>query len=270
MNKITFVLPIIRKDADLAQICVYSIFKLFNTLDIDAFYIITREDEIKFFSNLFQQYAPYLKVLNQNDIYQNNVSESGWHTQQVLKLYIANLINTKYYIILDADCYLTKKINYGDLFVDEKPILSLIHKHKNDWLLKSCAYYELDYDNDVPDTILNVTPQICNTNIVKELILTNSNISQLINNGCNEFWLYFCYIIKYYNFCDIYHVDMNKQLSNNGIWNVDNIKQGSIEFTINSQFNDETTLLTLFQSNMHIQPEIYLPIIHKNIDMKSK
>jgi len=270
MNKLTFVLPIIRKDAILAQICVYSIFKLFNHLDIDVFYVITRPDDIEFFSNLFQQYSPYLKVLNQNDIYQNNISQTGWHIQQVLKLFVSEIINTEYYLILDADCYLTKKINYGDLFVDGKPILSLIHKHRNDWLIKSCSYYELDYDNDVPDTILNVTPQLCNTRIVKELVLTNSNIPQLINNGCNEFWLYFCYLLKCYNFYDVYHVDVDKQLSTNGIWHTNNIKHGSIEFTIDSQFQDPSTILTLFQSNMHIQPDLYVPFIIKNIDEKSK
>jgi hypothetical protein len=209
MNKITFVLPIIRKDAMLAQICVYSVFKLFNNTDIDSFYIISKPDDIDFFSNLFHQYFPYLKVLNQNDIYPNNISQSGWHVQQVLKLFVSHKVNTDYYIILDADCYLTKKINYCDLFVDGKPIPSLIHKHRNDWLIKSCAYYNLDYDNDVPDTILNVTPQICKTNIVKELILTKSNIPELINGGCNEFWLYFCYLLKYYNFNDIYHIDIS-------------------------------------------------------------
>jgi len=171
---------------------------------------------------------------------------------------------------LDSDCYLTKKINYSDLFVDGKPIPSLISKHRNDWLIKSCAYYDLDYDNDIPDNILNVTPQLCKTNIVKELILTNSNIPQLINNGCNEFWLYFCYILKCYRFYDIYHVNINKQLSNNGIWHINNIKNDSIENTISSQFNDETTIFTLFQSNMHIQQDLYLPFIIKNIDAKSK
>jgi hypothetical protein len=270
MNKISFVLPIIRKDTLLAQICVYSIFKLFDHANIDVFYIIARPNDIKFFSDLFQQYNPYIKVMNQNDIYLNTISQTGWHIQQVLKLFVSQVINTEYYLILDADCYLTKKVNYDDLFVDGKPILSLIHKHRNDWLIKSCAYYNLDYEKDVPETILNVTPQICKTSIVKELLLTNTNIPQLINNGCNEFWLYFCYILKCYNFYDVYHVDINRQLSNNGVWHVDNIKHGSIQLTIESQFNDPSTILTLFQNNMHIQPKIYAPFIIKNIDAKSK
>lgn len=266
MNKITFVLPVIRKDYILAKTCVNSIFTLFNNDDIDAFYIITCEHDIDFFKNFFSNYN--IQIINQSQLYPH-YHIGGWFIQQILKLNIASFIRTDYYIILDADCYLTKKINYTDIIVDNKPIVSLNEKHKNNWLIKSCEYYELDYNN-ISNEIMDVTPQILNTKIVKELLTTNDNIPHLIiHGGCNEFFLYFCYLLKNYKFDEIYYVDINKQLSNNGIWIMEHIKNDSIKFTIGSQFDDESTIFSLFQSNLNISPELYVPIINENIIAKN-
>jgi len=276
MSKITFVLTAIRKDDILAKTCISSILKLFNNNDIYSFYIITSFQDMNYFSHLFQDYNKFIKIINEDDIYPKKNSYTGWHLQQILKLYISKIIYTEYYLILDSDCYLTKKINYSDLFVNNKPIPNLIHKHKNDWLLKSCQYYELDYEK-VPDTIINVTPQLMNTKIVVELCNSNKNIPELINNGCNEFWIYFCYILKYYDLHEIYHIDLNKTLSNKCIWNIecivsnstyDNIDVESIKKTIDAQFNDSLTLFTLFQSNIRINPYYYIPLINQNIQLK--
>lgn len=263
MNKITFVLPTVRKDALLAETCILSIFKLFNNNDIEKFYIITRFEDIDFFKDFFKEYKKFIDIIDENLLYKNSYSNDGWHIQQVLKLYISKYINTEYYIVLDSDCYLTKKINYLNLFYNNKPILSLTNKHTNDWLIKSCKYYNIDY-NELPEIIMNVTPQLLKTTISIELC-NNVNVAELINNGCNEFWLYFCYIYKYYKFDDIYYIDYNNQLSNNHIWVKEFIKNDSIEYTICEQFKDKSTLFTLFQSNMYINPDLYLFIIKKNI-----
>jgi len=264
MNKISFVLPIIRKDSLLAQTCVYSVFTLFNNNDIEKFYIITNPNDVEYFQNIFGRYGNIIQVINETDIYQNRIRFTGWHMQQVLKLYISNYITTEHYIILDADCYLTKRIGYADLFVYGKPIVNITHKHANDWLLQSCKYFGLDYEK-VSEDIINVTPQLCTTRFVRELCATNNNIPELIYNGCNEFWLYYCYILKNYNFNDYFHVDKEKRLANHFIWIKEHLVNNSIEDTINSQFNDPSTLFTLFQSNMHIDPQLYLPFINERI-----
>jgi hypothetical protein len=275
MSKITFVLPIIRKDAILAKTCVFSILSLFNNDDIDCFYIITSLQDLNYFSDLFQD-NKYIKIINEDDVYPNKISCSGWQLQQVLKLYISRFISTEYYLILDSDCYLTKKINYSDLFVNNKPIPNLTYKRNNSWLIKSCQYYDLDYEK-VPDIIINVTPQLMNTKIVIELCDSNKNIPELIINGCNEFWLYFCFILKYYNFYEIYHVDLSKSLCNKCVWDFDyivfvstnnKIDEQSIKKIIDIQFDDPLTIFTLFQSNMHLNTYYYIELINDNIKLK--
>jgi len=264
MNKITFVLPIIRKDNILAQTCVYSILQLFNNDDVEKFFIITNANDIDYFKQVFQHYGNKIIIINELLVYPNPISHTGWHFQQVLKLYISKVIRTDYYIILDADCYLTKKIGYYDLFINKKPIVNITYKHTNDWLLKSCKYFDLKYD-DVSDDIINVTPQLCSTRFVKELCEKHNNLPELINNGCNEFWLYYCYILKHYDFNDYFHVDKDARLGKNFIWDTSHIKNNSIQETIDFQFNDPSTIFTLFQSNMHIHPQLYIPIINEKI-----
>ena len=74
-------------------------------------------------------------------------------------------------------------------------------------------------------------------------------------------------MIKKYSFNEMYHIDKEKQLACNGVWEKEDIKV-SIQNTIDKQFQNQSTLFTLFQSNMHIHPDLYLPIIYNNIQIK--
>ena len=67
------------------------------------------------------------------------------------------------------------------------------------------------------------------------------------------------------DFDALYYVDINSQLSTSGVWIQDHIIS-SIKDTIDNQFKSEKTIFTLFQSNMHIDRNIYLPIINENIN----
>jgi hypothetical protein len=147
--------------------------------------------------------------------------------------------------------------------VNNKPLVSLIHKHRNGWLIKSCEHFGIDYES-LPENVLDVTPNLLHTKITQKLI-QDHDVASLIFGGCNEFWLYFCYIIKHNDFDALYHVDINSQLSTSGVWVQDHIIS-SIKDTIDNQFKSEKTIFTLFQSNMHIDRNIYLPIINENIN----
>jgi hypothetical protein len=263
-NKISFVLPTTRKDFDIAKFSIFSILELFNRLDIDKFYIIVPNSDLHYGKVYFEEYKPYCTLINE-DILNISNKVHGWHKQQVIKLNICKHISTEFYIVLDSDCYLTKKIALADIYRDNKPIVALIHKHRNDWLLKSCIYFNIDYDKGCPANVMNVTPQILKTSIVLEVI-EKHNVENLIIQGCNEFWIYFCYILKHYNFEQIYNVDIHNQLASGGCWHKENMEHMDIEKFIKNQFDNKETIFTLFQSNMGINRSSYLPILYKCID----
>ena len=279
MSKISFVIPCILKDIELLKLCIYSLISLFENNDIDNIYIIVPTNEIYIFQKILTINNKLITIVDEKNIINLHI-HNGWIKQQILKLYISNIIKTEYYIVLDADCFLAKSINIKDIIINNKAIVSLIHKHKNNWLIKSCKYFNLDY-NKLPNNILNVTPQILKTTIVKELI-SQHNIILLINNGCNEYWLYFCYLLTKYSFDEIYYLKNNKcncqecnthnfaleppyPLYNKGIWVKQNFKNNSIEEIINDMFNDNSVLFTLIQSNMNLSKS-YVSIIYNNIN----
>lgn len=266
MSKISFVLPTVVRDFNLAEVSILSIIKLFNNADISGIYVIVPNNQITYASSFFVKYLQYITIIDEN-ILQIGNNIHGWQKQQVIKLNICKIISTDFYIVLDSDCYLTKKISLSDIYINDKPIVALIEKHSNDWLLKSCAYFNINYENECPNMVMNVTPQILKTSIVKELIGCH-DVGKLILNGCNEFWLYFCFLIKKYNFNDIYHVDENKQLQFGGCWVAENMKNNNIFEFINNQFDNEKVIFSLFQSNMNINRDYYLPIILHLINKK--
>lgn len=274
----SFILPCTKKDSNLAELCVYSIIKLFKNEDIDKFLIITSQEDYNFFKNLFDKY-PIVEIINEEILIKNNLE--GWKKQQIFILLISNNINTEYYISLDSDCYLTKKISINDLIFNDKPLVNLMHKHKNSWLIKSSEYFKIKY-NDIPDPIMNVTPNIFKTSITRELIKKH-NVTNLINKGCNEYYLYFCYLLKNYKFEEIYtlinnlclehccveknnNLEIRKQFGGNGIWVEKNIIEGDLEKTINSQFRNKNILFSLFQSNIKLKHNNHIEIIRNNIN----
>lgn len=262
-------MPTISHDFNLAEISIISILELFNPTDLDKFYLIVPNSQFNEASAFFSQYLRFVTIINEDQLNINNRNMNGWQKQQVIKLNISQVVKTEFYIVLDSDCYLTKKISLSDIYMNNKPIVALIEKHRNNWLLKSCAYFNINYENECPKNVMNVTPQILKTSIVKETIQI-CNVEKLIANGCNEFWIYFCYILKKYKFEDVYHVDENKQLHFGGCWVKENMKSLNIEEFIKKQFADPNVILTLFQSNMYLDRNYYLPIIKDCIYKKSK
>jgi hypothetical protein len=48
----------------------------------------------------------------------------GWFKQQVVKLAIARKIKTKFYLVLDADIFFTKKVQFSDILFNVLPSTS--------------------------------------------------------------------------------------------------------------------------------------------------
>ena len=88
--------------------------KFLDTEHLYCFYIICPKENtenIRKNTNLYPS-IPFRFIEEESiiDPYLNN--ELGWLKQQIIKLCIANIIETKNYLVVDSDIYLVKPLKY--------------------------------------------------------------------------------------------------------------------------------------------------------------
>jgi len=131
----------------------------------------------------------------------------GWHAQQSLKLKVAKLVSSEYYLLLDSKNAFVRNVEKGMFFspcnqafvqgkyrYDDLPL-----PHKG-WYDKSAAHLGIDPDKDIwwPTS---VTPAVLHTATVLELLvqlgedanpyqICNGPLCQLFGQECTEFTLY--------------------------------------------------------------------------------
>jgi len=136
----------------------------------------------------------------------------GHQHQQIIKILISLYIKTKYYFIIDDDMFLTKKLNFSDLFDEEEKIYygyeewpepnsGKSYQSHHVWLEGACKTIGIDIDYLKKEKcIMGVTPQLFITDKVKELIIflgSSINVAKaILLTTANEFGLYWCYLIK--------------------------------------------------------------------------
>jgi len=149
--------------------------------------IITNKNERSKINDLKIKY----KKLNINIILEEHVFNpsnklSGWIYQQILKLAISKLIETKWYLCMDADCFICKPLKYEELIVNGKCKTNIM-KYK-----ATPKTWRNSVNKIIPLTGtqgLGVTPQILNTKICLELI-DEFPPSFLEKNKFTEYLLY--------------------------------------------------------------------------------
>jgi hypothetical protein len=256
-SKISFVC-ITSGDIDIinsVNLTMYSIIKNFNLNDIDKIYIITKNEEITKIYNLIinnellLKYIKLFNILDEKNIC-DNVFNDGYRYQMILKLFASKIIKTQYYITLDSDIYLTKKISLNDLIIDNKPITNIE---------KMQAHYEWwEASNKIINQKINknyncigVTPTILITNVVNDLLnkYENDILFSKKNFYYTEYSLYNLFINEKYN--SIYELYYDKNLYNNCIWVKDNFTDlNDLKKKINFQFKNENTIFSLVQSHI--------------------
>jgi len=118
---------------EIAQVVINQVNRLFQAQTI---YVITNDTNFKYFESLGQTID--LVPINENELFDkfnfqsvshflisklNNSDRTGWYFQQFLKMEIAKIIKSDYYLIWDADTIPLKPISFFD-----KEGKVLIHK----------------------------------------------------------------------------------------------------------------------------------------------
>jgi Family of unknown function (DUF6492) len=200
---------------------------------------------------------------------------SGWYKQQALKIYSAKMINTEYYMTLDADICLTQTTDMTTFF----PAGKAIYTHNKmgihyDWYLGSAKMLDIDLKFVKEDYVIGVTPEILSTRVVLYLIeYLKSKASEkkyftlfeyLAANCCwTEYTLYWLFLHEYFLEKDYYTNEnhIHKLESNYSIWFKDQANDKDILLkNIDNAFNDKIGLFLIIQSNCILLDE-YCEII---------
>jgi Family of unknown function (DUF6492) len=147
----------------------------------------------------------------------------GWRLQQLIKLAIARVVWSPFYLCLDADCLFVKNLPYERLVQDGRATMRR-RLHWNDsfhpWYRDSAEIL------GVPISPYNygITPSVLSVGGVHELFSflewkysTSAELYLFEHPQWTEFALYFTFL-DYANRLSRYHFDCQKGLSCNSVW----------------------------------------------------
>ena len=194
------------------------------------FMIICKDDEISVIQKaLLEHPSPLpIKLIPETSIVKSKVitNTPGWYFQQLLKLGVARIVKTPLYLILDADCFLTKPFAYKDLFHEGKIIMDKESwTNQPHWWFDSIGIIEgVSLNELASQPAIAVTPQIVVTEIVCQLLdyldakdQDSSWDEYLSPKTFTEFSLYWLFVIKNKKL-DLYQLSGGPSLSSNALW----------------------------------------------------
>jgi len=195
--KISFVLLIkIRSHHDhneldrLKNIQLKSLRKFLDPTILQDFFIIaSREDIATIKDDLLRSYPefPFVFVV-EDQLCPSITGGAGWTKQMILKLAVANLVQTDYYLTLDTDVFLTKPLSEADLLQDGK----LVYQKENPdthkkWWKSSAHLLRVDPDRVLrKEFAMGVTPEYLVTEVCRKL---QAEIESLHGTRDWAFWL---------------------------------------------------------------------------------
>jgi hypothetical protein len=209
-------------------------FYLVDSCLITAIYVIYNDNNFeeykKMFNNEIIEHYPEnikkkVKLLSGDSFFILNTSRhknnnnTGWKNQQILKLYVSQIIDTEYYIVLDSKDHFINYVDYNTFFLNGNPIYLYFKKENiprmKCYLSHSMKYFKnytktindktgiinLNDKNRVYNLIWPITPFLFNTKTVQMLIdfITNKENQKFedvfLEKAFCEFYLYYSYTI---------------------------------------------------------------------------
>lgn len=135
---------------------------------------------------------------------------SGWMKQQLLKLFAARVIDTVYYVTLDADICFIRPADIKTLCPDGKAVVNLYSKSMHyDWWVGSARVLGIESEQSKKEYGMSVTPEILSTRVVNDLIdylVAKSREKKYrsvfeylpSNEPWTEYTLYWLFLLKYF------------------------------------------------------------------------
>jgi hypothetical protein len=155
----------------------------------DFFIVASREDIKTIKDDLLQSYPEFPFVfVAEDELCPSIGAAAGWTKQMILKLAIANRVDTDYYLTLDTDVFLTKKLSGADILQEGK----LVYQKENPrthkkWWRSSAHLLNVAADRVLKEEFaMGVTPEYLVTEVCRGL---QTEIESLHGTKDFAFWL---------------------------------------------------------------------------------
>lgn len=295
-SKISAVLPLRigrseRKGARLDDILFASVEKFCPDL-FEKFFVVCPSNQTGMLSDDLRKWRSLpIEIIDEKTLIpklKDHPFARGWIKQQLIKLGIANICKTPFFITFDADVFCTKPLDADSLLPGGKAMLQPFHRYRK-WWRSSANILETDPRLDAPG--MAVTPAILATAVCRELISDLSNethwIDRLLskrskfslhrlmgshqNYSWSEYALYYLYLEKN-NLINKYHcIVNNSMISSKSIWtDVTKIDDWDAEFV----FKRDSAFFCVIQSTAQIHIEARLdkltPYLGNNLTNKTR
>ncbi|WP_073072260.1 DUF6492 family protein [Phormidesmis priestleyi] len=175
-RKLDAVIPLTLKDYPRFEI-LHTSLKLFFK-DLGKCWIVTPDHEFEQIKSLIsdEQYCvipesslvPEFKIFRSSNRFSIFKSVPGWFKQQIIKIAIADKIETDFYLTLDADVICTKPVYFEDLIKDGRAVCYIHQTHTHhDWY--GWAEEVLKMTARSRELLHNVTPAVLSKQAMLEL-----------------------------------------------------------------------------------------------------
>jgi len=299
ISKISAVLPLHISEndksnsGDLIKILFSSLEKFAKPELFETFFIVCPKDQIPKISQLTEQWHNFtIKIIDEEDLIPelaNYPTVGGWRKQQIIKLAIASIVKTPFYLTFDADIICTSPISVEKLIPGNKALLQQQERLTRAWWWGSSAHY-ININPNLNESGMDVTPAILSTqvclNLVKHLENTGKCwIKRLLNPhrkyawqrlnprfknqySWTEYSLYYLFLEKnneintYHTICGTKEAPQRLLSNKNSVWNSTPFEtwDPSIVFS-----NKDTSLFCVIQSNKNISPNVVWNRVKKYI-----
>jgi len=221
----------------LVDVTLPSYVKFFNTMS--QFIIIVTDDE---YNEVVERTAIFplpISIMLEDEICPTLTRWHGWWKQQIIKLAMANIVTTPFYLCTDDDVLVIRPTTEKDLIINGKPIFTKVPPNSwhQSWYQDSKTVLKYSRDIKFNDTFMGVSPEILITSIVKSLQGRLTNIygewqlalKRLTDKlTWTEYTLYWTHVTYKYDMEDLY--DFSKSISDNYI------RPGNYIERLNSEF----------------------------------
>ncbi len=164
----------------------------------------------------------------------------NWWQQQLIKLCAAEVVGTDFYLILDADCFCARPIEYGDLVVDGRGVVAMeaIDMFHPTWYRASMDV--LGLPSEMPKEFVNVTPFLMARTPARALLarleelhgpnwkgalLLKAQQAQRDSRACltwTEYTLYYLHACAT-GLWSKWHREQKELLTGNSVWFIDQV-----------------------------------------------
>ncbi len=285
-QKMDAVLPFIMADSERYKILYKSVKAHFK--DLGTCWVVVPDREYHSVNILIRD--PQFKIIRESELIPEvkyMAKPEGWFTQQLIKLSIAEKIDTDFYLTLDADVICTRDIYYNDIIKDGRALNFLGAVFHHDWH----QWAERVLGLPSPGADCCVTPSVLSKEAVlllhKHLSLRINPISKLIsklfpqksltrsyfgswkgylvrNFPWTEYVLYFNFLLAKGLFEKYHYVDEGKALYDGlkCVW----VKEDFETWDVDKVFTDTNFFFTVVQAKRGIAQAEILEKIGKYLD----